>query len=503
MIDTLIEQLVQYGLHKGLILQADAFWARNSLLGVLKLEALRPVESMDPPKDVRILLEQILDWAHANGRLESRYAEHSDLLDTKLMGCLTPRPSEINREFQNRYTADPVDATQWFYQLCQEVQYIRTDRVARNQSWQVHTDYGCLDITINCSKPEKDPKAIAAAAQNTSSDYPACLLCLENVGYAGRTGHPARQNLRVIPVTLNGEPWYFQYSPYVYYNEHAIIFSEKHIPMAITRETFVRLLDFIEVFPHYFIGSNADLPIVGGSMLTHDHYQGGRYEFAMERAATLEEFTLRGYPGVSCARLNWPLTVLRLTSADRNQLLEAADTLRKQWRQYSDPGAGILAETEGVPHNTLTPIARRRGEAYQLDLVLRNNRQSKLYPDGIFHPHPEIHAVKKENIGLIEVMGLAVLPDRLVPELEALEALIAGHHLPAASELPEALKKFDYLLTCLGAMELTGDITPQEALRRAVGHVFVQGMEHCGVYSTGSSGSVGIRRFIQAINSGV
>lgn len=499
MIDRLIEQLISYGLQKGLIEPADAVWARNSLLAVLDLDALAPAEAATGPVEGARVLEAILDWAFETGRLASRYADCSDLLDTRLMGCLTPRPSAVIADFQSRAAQSPEAATDWFYRFSQDCRYIRTDRVARNKTWKTATAYGELDITINCSKPEKDPKAIAEAGKDTSSAYPACLLCLENVGYAGRTDHPARQNLRVIPVALNGEPWYFQYSPYVYYNEHAIIFSEQHIPMAITRETFVRLLDFIECFPHYFIGSNADLPIVGGSMLSHDHYQGGRYTFAMERASTLRQHELKRYPEVACSHLNWPLTVLRLRSGNRAQLLEAAEAVRLAWQGFSDPQAGILAATGSIPHNTLTPIARRRGADYELDLVLRNNRQSPEFPDGIFHPHPEIHPVKKENIGLIEVMGLAVLPDRLIPELEELAALMTGPKLAAPGSLPASPEKFSYLLQTMDALNLPADTASEEALRQAVGAVFTAGLEHCGVYSTDQAGQNGLQRFLEAI----
>ncbi len=502
MIDTLIEQLILYGLQKGLIEKDDAVWARNSLMAVLNIDAIRPVTVADSPVDHVSVLEQILDWAFETGRLASRYADHSDLLDTQLMGCLTPRPSEVIADFRIRYAGAPEAATDWFYAFSQNCHYIRMDRVARNQSWQADTAYGCLDITINCSKPEKDPKAIAAAGNTASADYPACLLCLDNVGYAGRLNHPARQNLRVIPVTLNGEPWYFQYSPYVYYNEHAIIFSEKHLPMAITRETFIRLLDFIEIFPHYFIGSNADLPIVGGSMLSHDHYQGGRYEFAMARASVLEHHGLKRFPQVSCAHLNWPLTVLRLTSPDREQLLGAAEALRVGWQAYSDPEAGILAASPAGRHNTLTPIARRRDTDFELDLVLRNNRQDEDHPDGIFHPHAEIHPVKKENIGLIEVMGLAVLPDRLVGELQDLAAWFTAVDPSGEPVLPEALEKFAYLLHVLKGLAIPAGTAPGKALEQAVSAVFLQGLEHCGVYGVGEAGQRGVRRFIDAINSG-
>lgn len=500
MIEILIEQLLRYGMDKGLILPADAVWARNGLLDVLRLDSAEPAVLTEAPVSLPVILEGILDWAYASGRLESRYADQSDLLDTRLMGCLTPRPSEVCAEFSRRYDENPILATDWFYDFSQSCHYIRTDRVARNQSWQVDTAYGTLDITINCSKPEKDPKAIAAAVNQPAAHYPACLLCLENVGYAGRQNHPARQNHRVIPLTLNGEPWYFQYSPYVYYNEHAIVFSEKHVPMAITRETFIRLLDFVEAFPHYFIGSNADLPIVGGSMLSHDHYQGGRYAFAMERAWSLESHCLNRYPEVTCAHLNWPLTVLRLKSQDRTALLGAAEVIRRCWQGYSDPAAGILASTGAVPHNTLTPIARRRGTAYELDLVLRNNRQDEAYPDGIFHPHPEIHPVKQENIGLIEVMGLAVLPDRLVGELAALEAFM--ENMAAVSELPEQVRKFSHLMAQLKGLGLSAGKPPREALRQAVGAVFTQGLEHCGVYGVDEPGRAGVRRFLRMVNSG-
>lgn len=501
MIDTRIEQLIMYGLQKGLINKEDAVWTRNSLMNILKLDAIMPVQLEDSPVNHLTVLEDILDWAVENGRLESRYADYGDLLDTSLMGCLTARPSEVISNFRRLYEEDKESATDWFYSFNRDCHYIRTDRVARNQSWKLDTVYGQLDITINCSKPEKDPKGIADARKTASTDYPSCLLCLENVGYAGRLNHPARQNLRVIPVTLNGEPWYFQYSPYVYYNEHAIIFSEKHVPMTITRDTFVRLLDFIEAFPHYFIGSNADLPIVGGSMLSHDHYQGGRYTFAMERSSILKNHHLENYPDVSCGHLNWPLTALRLTCSDRDRLLDAADTIRKAWQIYSDPEADITAMSDAGPHNTLTPIARRRGNDYELDLVLRNNRQNEQYPDGIFHPHVEIHSVKKENIGLIEVMGLAVLPDRLISELNGLKKLMKGKKPPERSDLSKELQKFDHLLNVLQQMDLAENIGSWEALQTAVGMIFVQGLEHCGVYAATTAGQSGMQRFINEINS--
>lgn len=496
-IEALLRELTAYGLQAGLLEEADRFFVHNCLLDALQLSEGSPEPAAEAPRPLLPILNDILDWAYANGRLASRYADHADLLDTRLMGCLTPRPSEVNRRFRALCSSSPRQATDWFYSLCQKNHYIRTDRVARNRSWTVATPYGELDITINRSKPEKDPQAIAEALTRPAEDaYPACLLCAENVGYAGRRDHPARQNLRAVPVSLNGEPWYLQYSPYVYYNEHAIIFSQAHVPMAITRDTFVRLLDFVDAYPHYFIGSNADLPVVGGSMLSHDHYQGGRYSFAMERAASAGEFHLKGHPAVTARRLYWPLTVLRLTAADRGCLLEAADHLRRAWEHYSDPACGIEAHSGTERHNTVTPIARRRDGAYELDIVLRNNRRSEAYPDGIFHPHPEIHAVKKENIGLIEVMGLAVLPDRLEDELGALEALLER----GAADDP-LLTRFSELIREL-ERETAAGLTLQEALRQAVGRVFLRGLEHCGVFGQHPEGLAGLERFIRYLNDG-
>lgn len=493
MIDNRIHSLVRYGLEHNLIAWEDRIWALNQLAGILGLDGVAPSGDDGESGSLNEILEDILKWAYETGRIPSLYAETADLLDTALMGVLTPRPSEIVRQFSQNAVLGIDKATDWFYRLCCDNNYIRMNRVSKNLTWKVETAFGLLDITINRSKPEKDPRAIAEAANSAASGYPACLLCLENVGYSGRQDHPARQNLRTIPITLGGEPWHFQYSPYVYYNEHAIIFSESHVPMGINRKTFERLLDFVDAYPHYFIGSNADLPIVGGSMLAHDHYQGGRYRFPMEDAAVLKPIVLRRCPDVMGGFLNWPLSTIRLTSENRSALLEAAESLRASWSAYSDLEAGVKAFTGDVPHNTVTPIARKHGSVYELDIVLRNNRRSEHYPDGVFHPHPEIHAVKKENIGLIEVMGLAVLPDRLVEEMDILAQVLSGKNTAQGDTIK---LKFRYLMDIIDQEPGIKALPIQEQLKKALGLVFLKGLSHCGVMGQGDTALRRIDRFI-------
>lgn len=415
-----VSQLIEYAVRKEWIAEGDRIWASNRVLEALQADGfggLVPVDGELPP------LQQILDtlcrYAFEHGVVDGDSATYFDLFDTKLMGLLVPRPSEVTGRFMRLYEESPSEATDWYYEFSGDTNYIRRDRIAKDKKWTVDTEYGTIDITINLSKPEKDPKAIAAAGKAKASGYPMCLLCAENEGYAGRLDHPARQNHRVIPLSLCGQDFFMQYSPYVYYNEHCIVFNKEHTPMHIDRQTFANLLDFVTVFPHYFIGSNADLPIVGGSVLSHDHYQGGNYEFAMARAKVETPFKVTGFEDIEAGIVCWPMSVIRLSGTDKERLLDLAEHILCAWREYDDPDAFIYHETDGEQHSTITPIARRRGEAYELDLVLRNNITTEEHPLGVFHPHADKHHIKKENIGLIEVMGLAVLPARLKGELEA------------------------------------------------------------------------------------
>ncbi len=489
-----IDALADYAVEKELIAPADRTWAVNSLLAALgEDEYIEGGEAVSAP--LAELLDRLTGHAVEAGRCGEDITSR-DLFDTGLMGILTPRPSQVAEEFRRRQAASPQEATDWYYALSQDLNYIRRDRVARDVKWLAATEYGELDITINLSKPEKDPRAIAAAKAAPQSGYPKCQLCRENEGYAGRLNHPARQNLRLIPVTIDGQDWFFQYSPYVYYNEHCILFNGAHVPMKIDRSTFRKELDFVTRFPHYFVGSNADLPIVGGSILSHDHFQGGRHVFAMERAPLEEPLSFPGFPGIRAGIVRWPMSVIRLTGGDREQLVELADRVLTAWRGYSDESVGIFAETEGEPHNTITPIARRRGADYELDLVLRNNRATPEYPLGVFHPHQELHHIKKENIGLIEVMGLAVLPARLKGELAALgEALVAGGDLRA----DEAIAKHaDWAEELRGRHEFTRE-NVTGILREEVGKVFARVLEHAGVFKCDPEGRAAFRRFAESI----
>ncbi len=418
--ELVISQLIEYAVRKGWIEDSDRVWASNRILEALQADGfggLVPADGELPP--IQEILDCLCRYAFEHGVIDGDSATYFDLFDTKLMGLLIPRPSEIIEEFYGRYESSPKEATDWYYEFSGDTNYIRRDRIAKDRKWTVDTEYGTIDITINLSKPEKDPKAIAAAGKAKASGYPKCLLCAENEGYAGRLDHPARQNHRVIPISIGGKDFFLQYSPYVYYNEHCIVFNKEHIPMHIDRQAFTNLLDFVTLFPHYFIGSNADLPIVGGSVLSHDHYQGGNYEFAMARAGVEKEFSVPGFEDVKAGIVKWPMSVIRISSKDKERLTDLAVLILDKWRAYDDESAFIFHETEGEQHSTLTPIARRRGEAYEMDLVLRNNITTEENPLGVFHPHADKHHIKKENIGLIEVMGLAVLPARLKGELEA------------------------------------------------------------------------------------
>ena len=491
-VNTYISALVQYALNKELIEPCDKTFMINQLCAVLQLDSFEAVEAGSLPLEV--ILQGILDDAVARGVCASDITSR-DLLDTKLMGILTPLPREVRRKFANLYAQDPKLATDWFYKFAQDTDYIRRYRIQKDLRWKTVTEYGNLDITINLSKPEKDPKAIAAAKAAPQSDYPKCLLCMENEGYAGRINHPARQNHRLIPVTVAGEEWFMQYSPYVYYNEHCIVFNSKHTPMVISKEAFEKLLDFVSLFPHYFVGSNADLPIVGGSILSHEHFQGGHYSFPMERAVVEKKFTFDGFEDVKAGIVKWPMSVIRLTGPDKKRLAELAGKVLRCWREYTDESAFIFAETDGEPHNTITPIARRRGADYEIDLVLRNNITTEEHPLGVYHPHAELHHIKKENIGLIEVMGLAVLPARLKQELADLGAAILNN-APIEGELEKHASWVEEL-------KERYTFTPENAaniLKVEVGKVFAKVLEHAGVYKRTAEGAASFSRFISYVN---
>ena len=488
-----LDALVRYGIGCGLIEQADACYVKNRLLEILRLDEAPAGERIHA--ELPELLAALTDDAVRRGLIGGSVTER-DLFDTKLMGALTPYPHEVRAEFARRYAVSPEAATDWFYRFSQDTNYIRRDRIAKDLKWKYASPYGALDITINLSKPEKDPRDIAAAKAAPQSGYPRCLLCAENEGYAGRGNHPARQNHRILPLTLDGSQWYLQYSPYVYYNEHCIALNAEHRPMHIDGVTFRRLLDFVTIFPHYFIGSNADLPIVGGSILSHDHFQGGRYRFAMEEAPVEREVRFADFPAVRAGVVRWPMSVIRLTSADRAQLLALAERILARWRGYSDPEAGVFAETDGVPHNTITPIARRRGADYELDLVLRCNITTPELPLGVFHPHPELHHIKKENIGLIEVMGLAVLPARLKKELEGVRtAILTGADLRQDETLG---KHADWVDELRQRYDFTPENT-EDILRQEVGAVFTRVLEDAGVFKRNDAGQRDFGRFLAAI----
>ncbi len=490
-VDRTIAGLAQYGVQRGLIEECDRVYTVNRLLEALGLDSYAEAEPVEAP--LEDMLGTLLDDAVARGACEGDVTSR-DLLDTRLMGALTPPPREVRAKFAALYEKSPREATDWYYRFSQDTDYIRRYRIKKDVRWLTATEYGDLVITINLSKPEKDPKAIAAAKNAPQSGYPKCQLCLENEGYAGRMNHPPRQNHRVIPVTIAGNRWFMQYSPYVYYNEHCIVFNAKHTPMVIDRSAFLKLLDFVTEFPHYFVGSNADLPIVGGSILSHEHFQGGHFTFPMEVAPVDKEISFKGYGDIRAGIVKWPMSVIRLTGADRERLADLADKILGKWRGYTDEAAFIFAETEGVPHNTITPIARRRGGDYELDLVLRNNITTDAHPLGVYHPHAELHHIKKENIGLIEVMGLAVLPARLKGELSALaDALVKGAPLTGALEKhapwAEALKA-KYSFTAENV---------EEVLKAEVGAVFARVLEHAGVYKRDANGSAAFMRFIRSV----
>lgn len=490
------ERLINYGLKHELFLEEDKVYIRNSLIELFNIdEYIVPTEVLGDD-NLEDIMNNLLDYAYEKNILESNTSVYRDLLDTKIMSLLIPRPSEVTKEFNKRYKKDKVSATDYLYNLSKSCDYVRTNRIAQNINWKTNTEYGDIDITINLSKPEKDPKAIAKARELKTSSYPTCLLCKENVGYRGRLNHPARQNLRIIPLNLNQSKFYLQYSPYSYYNEHCIIFSDKHEPMTINKNTFDRNLDFLEQFPHYFIGSNADLPIVGGSILSHDHYQGGRYEFAMDRAKDILKIDLKGYEDVNISMIKWPLSVVRLNSNNREKLSILASYILNHWKGYTDAVVNIHSHTENTLHNTITPIARRKGENFELDLVLRNNKTSEEHPDGIFHPHKELHHIKKENIGLIEVLGLAVLPARLKEELEIIKKCLLKEKNEEyiLKNLNLHLEWFNYLKKKYGDFNKK---TIDDILKDEVGLIFKKVLEDCGVFKFDEEGLKARNRYIQ------
>lgn len=491
-----IKKLVEYGIQSGLTPESERVYTTNLLLDLFHEDNYEdlPVDTSSP--DLENILGALLDEAVQRGLLEDSIV-YRDLFDTRLMNCLLPRPSQVQKTFWEKYAASPEEATGYYYKFSQDSDYIRRYRVKKDLKWTVDSPYGEIDITINLSKPEKDPKAIAAAKNAKSSSYPKCQLCMENEGYAGRVNHPARENHRIIPITINNSQWGFQYSPYVYYNEHCIVFNGEHIPMKIDRAAFTKLFDFIKLFPHYFLGSNADLPIVGGSILSHDHFQGGNYTFAMAKAPIEQEITIPGYEDVKAGIVKWPLSVLRIRCRDEKRLIDLADHILQVWRGYTDKAAFIFAETDGEPHNTITPIARKRGDDYELDLALRNNITIQEHPLGVFHPHAQYHHIKKENIGLIEVMGLAVLPSRLKEELEILaEYILEGKDIRSCEKIE---KHADWVDSFLPKYD---SVTPEnimDILQKEVGIVFTHVLEDAGVYKCTPEGREAFLRFVAAL----
>ena len=494
-IETCLESLISYAMNKGLCEPCDHQVVLNRLLDLVSMDDYEPSHDIQS-EDLEEILKGILDYACEKGLCENNVTAR-DIFDTRIMGALTPMPREVIRTFYEKYEKDPVEATDWYYDFSCNTDYIRRYRIAKDMRWKYPSPYGVMDITINLSKPEKDPKAIAAAKNAPQAGYPKCQLCRENEGYAGRMNHPARANHRIIPIKIGGKDWFLQYSPYVYYNEHCIVFNGEHIPMKIDRAAFQKLLDFVTLFPHYFVGSNADLPIVGGSILSHEHFQGGHYTFAMETAEVEKEVSFAGYEDIKAGIVKWPMSVIRLDGEDPVRIADLADKILTLWRGYSDEAVGIVAESEGEPHNTITPIARRRGKLYELDLVLRCNVTTKEHPLGVFHPHADKHHIKKENIGLIEVMGLAVLPSRLKKELNDLaQAIVDGKDIRADETLSkhadwvEGLKK-EYVFSQDNAL----DIILQET-----GKVFAAVLEDAGVYKCNEAGRAAFQRFIDAVN---
>lgn len=499
-----INRLVGYALKTGLITKQDVVYTQNRLLELFRLDGFESPEQAKTFPQVKVsdlenILGELMDFAGKNKIFSDDGIVYRDLFDTKIMGLLAPPPSDIIDIFNTLCTeTSPKQATDWFYKFSQDTDYIRRYRVCKDLKWKTKTEYGNIDITINLSKPEKDPKAIAAAKNAKQGGYPQCLLCLENEGYAGRVNHAARQNHRIIPLKLAGEDWGFQYSPYVYYNEHCIVFNSKHTPMKICRKTFERLLDFTTQFPHYTLGSNADLPIVGGSILTHDHFQGGNYEFAMACAPVETPVKFKGFPTVKAGIVKWPMSVIRLDCENKEKLVDLAEKILAKWRKYTDKKAFVFAKTDGDAHNTITPIARRVGDLYELDLVLRNNITTAEHPLGVYHPHAELHHIKKENIGLIEVMGLAVLPSRLKNEMQLLSAaLVKGKDVSKDATLS---KHADWVCELRKKYKAFTQKNVNSILQKEIGIVFSKVLEHAGVYKRNEEGKEAFLRFIENVN---
>lgn len=493
-----IEKLLAFALSAGLIEEEDKVYSRNSLLSVFNLDDCEEVsvENLPIEKPYEIL-DRMCSWAAEKGIIEDTFDER-DLFDTKIMGEITPRPSEVIKKFKKDYEISPEKATDNYYAFSQNTNYIRTDRIAKNLHWLADTEYGDIEITVNLSKPEKDPRDIAKAKLVKSSSYPKCLLCRENEGYAGHANHPARQTHRLIPMDFEGHQWFMQYSPYTYYNEHCILLNSLHVPMKVCRATFENLLNFVDYLPHYFLGSNADLPIVGGSILSHDHYQGGHYTFAMEKAPIEETFNIEGFDNVTVGRVKWPMSVIRAASSNKQDLINFAVHVLDAWRGYSDASVDILAESDGQPHNTITPIARVRDGKYELDLVLRNNRTTEEYPLGIFHPHDEVHHIKKENIGLIEVMGLAVLPARLKDELAKVkECFIAGKE--DISDDEQIAKHADWYKEIRAKYTDIKAEEVEDMLKLEVGKIFMVVLLHAGVFKRNIQGIQAFNKFVATL----
>lgn len=491
-----IKKLVEYGVQTGLTPECERTYTTNLLLEIFKEDDYEDVSIEGEELDLEQILKALLDEAVARGLVEDSVV-FRDLFDTKLMNCLLPRPAQVQKTFWEEYERSPEAATEFFYRFSQDSDYIRRYRVKKDMKWKVDSPYGEIDITINLSKPEKDPKAIAAAGAAKASSYPKCQLCMENEGYAGRANHPARETHRIIPITINDSRWGFQYSPYVYYNEHCIVFNGQHVPMKIDRAAFVKLFDFVKQFPHYFLGSNADLPIVGGSILSHDHFQGGNYTFAMAKAPVEIPVTIPGYEDVEAGIVKWPLSVLRIRHADEKRLIDLADHVLQAWRGYTDEEAFIYAETDGTPHNTITPIARKKGDMYELDLTLRNNITTEGHPLGVYHPHAQYHNIKKENIGLIEVMGLAVLPSRLKEELEILaDYIVEGKDIRSNEKIA---KHADWTDSFLPKYDSITKDNVMDILKEETGIVFTHVLEDAGVYKCTEEGRRAFMRFIETL----
>ena len=494
-----INALTAYALGTGLIQEEDIIYTQNRLLELFGLDGFETMEEANSipsvrTEDLESILKELLDQAAERGLFSNDGIVQRDLFDTKIMGCLVPRPSEVQAKFLENYKKSPKKATDWFYKFSQDTDYIRRYRICKDIKWKSRTEYGDLDITINLSKPEKDPRAIAEARNAKQGGYPECLLCKQNEGYAGRINHPARQNHRIIPLKLAGKSWAFQYSPYVYYNEHCIVLDSEHTPMRISRETFMDLFDFVKLFPHYTIGSNADLPIVGGSILTHNHFQGGCYEFPMARAPMEVKFQIKGSEDIQCGIIKWPMSVIRLTGRSTDRIIDLADRILKSWRTYTDEEAFVFSQTNGEPHNTITPIARMRNGEYEMDLVLRNNITTEEHPLGVYHPHAELHHIKKENIGLIEVMGLAVLPSRLKEELNLLAgAILEGKDF---SGDPKIGKHYDWVQEFLPKYASVDKDNICQILKEETGHVFARVLEDAGVYKRNAEGKASFLKFI-------